>query len=600
MAACGNSPKRRTAPRKNVARAPPARHLDPMVKRSFGRLVLASLCGVALAKAQPAAPTPAAIPVAPANDVPRLAVIISVDQLRADLVLRFRHVYGPGGFARLLNDGADYRETRYLHATTKTAPGHATIATGVPSAVHGIFSNEWVTDLANRRYSAAVQDPEAPLVGLDRAVRSPGGVIERDAGRSPRKLLAPTVGDQLKLRYGTRSRVIGIAGKDRSAILLGGHLADAAYWIEDGRFVSSTYYLTALPAWAQSFNDEKRVDQIFGSTWDRALPVELYDRTQGPDEAPGETTAAYGLSATFPKKLDGGHPQISPDFYEAFDCSPAALDLVTDFAITALRSEKLGTRADPDLLAISYSQPDLAGHLYGPDSHEMMDSIVRLDRALAKLFIALDREVGVNRWIAVLSADHGAAPLPERIQAMDNRIPAGRLDSRRLDTTVAAALDRAFGPAPEGLAWFVRDNNGYRLFPDTLAARRLEPEAVRAVVRDAIRTAPEIGGAWTRAEILGFPWDGETVESYVRRGYPEGRGQDVVFVTKPYFIDRSKAGTTHGMPYDYDQHVPQLWFGRGVKPGVHLERVHVEDIAPTLAGQLGINPPPEARGRRLF
>jgi hypothetical protein len=530
---------------------------------------------------------------------PKLAVVISIDQFRADYLVRFQPHFIEGGFKRLLEGGANYQHNHYRHAVTKTAPGHATILSGVHADVHGIIANEWI-DRTTWQQLESVEDPAFPLVGAAAvAGRSPGGVLEARAGRSPRNFLATTVGDQLKLRFGARSKVFAVAHKDRSAILMGGKLADSAYWINGGRFVTSTYYRDRLPDWAAAFNAQGRIDARFGQTWDRLLAPAIYDAVQGPDDAPGET-ADFGFSRTMPKKIDGGRPQVSPQFYEAFENDPAASEVVAEFVKEAVRQEQLGRHEATDLLCVGFSQIDKVGHSYGPDSHELMDSILRLDRVLADLLAYLDREVGLAHCVIVLTADHGASPLPEHVQAVRPEIPAGRLQTAALDQAVTAALDRAYGPLPADEYWCLRDNFGYHLRPSALQAKKLGVVEAARVVKQALLAWPQIATAFTAEEVAAMVPEGDLLPAASRRSFFPGRSQDVIFVLKPYFMDRPKSGTNHGTPYDYDTHVPQLWFGVGVTPGSHFERTGVDDIAPTLAGLLRVPRPPQAQGRRLF
>jgi hypothetical protein len=528
---------------------------------------------------------------------PRLAVVVVVDQMRADYLVRFRPYFGEGGFKRLLEGGADYQNCHYRHAVTKTAPGHATILSGVHAEVHGIIANEWL-DRATLIQGNAVEDAESPLVGLaPRMDRYPNAILAAKAGRSPRNFLGTTVGDRLKARYGAAAKVLGVADKDRSAILPAGAKADGAYWTEEGIFVTSTYYRPALPEWVAEFNARRNAAHYFDRTWDRLLDESVYNTVQGPDDAPGEEASA-GLAATLPKRVVGKGDPAGGTFLTAFDRTPWNNELVAEMAMRGLEAEQLGRDDIPDLLTVGFSQPDTMGHTYGPDSHEVMDSYLRLDRILAGFFGFLDAKVGAGRWTIVLTADHGVAPLPERIQAERGATAAGRIDGRELDDRVKGALDSAFGPLAEPLFWAVRDNSGYHVNPKALEAKNLSLDRVTTELAAALLRHPGIAAAYTRPQLTATgPLDkwGEMV----RRSYFPARSADVLLVEKPYYQLRAQ-GTTHGTPHNYDTHVPQVWFGAGVPPGVHSEQVGVDDIAPTLAALLGVDPPPEARGRRLF
>ena len=256
-----------------------------------------------------------------AAEPPALVVVIVVDQFRGDYLARFREHFAPGGFNLLLERGANFSDAHYRHSVTKTAPGHAVVLSGVHANVHGIIANDWL-DRATLKRINSVDDATVQPVGDAEprgGVRLPGA---RSAmGSSPRNLLATTVVDEFKLARGGRPKVIAISSKDRSAVLLGGQLADAAYWMDQGRLVSSTYYMKELPAWVRAFNDAGRVESFFGKTWDRLLPVAAYDALQGPDDAPWEY-AALGLGRTLPKRIDGGAATLGPNFYGAFELSP--------------------------------------------------------------------------------------------------------------------------------------------------------------------------------------------------------------------------------------------------------------------------------------
>ena len=544
----------------------------------------------------PGSLTAAEVPSAPTSS-PRLAVVISIDQFRADYLVRFRPYFGEGGFKRLLEGGSDYRNCFYRHAITITAPGHATILSGVHANVHGITANDWV-DRETWEATSNVEDQDSPLVGLPTELVYPA-LLTPKAGRSPKNFQANTVGDQLKIRFGGNSKVFAASNKDRSAILLGGKLADAAYWDENGAFVTSRYYRNDLPAWVAAFNAEHRSEKAYNSAWDRLLEPAVYDAVQGPDDAPGEAVET-GLTRTFPKKITGGTPGISPQFYAALEKAPVTSVILGEFVQAAVREEKLGKHSATDLLCVSFSQIDSVGHSYGPDSHELMDAILRLDRVIADLLNCLDREVGLKNCIVVLTSDHGVSPLPERVQALRPSLPAGRINVAAFNATAQRALDANFGALAKDEYWFIREGLGYHFNPRTLAAKKIRPEDAGRVLQAALLTIPMVAQVYTRAEILAAPPEGDSILAAVRRSYYAPRDRDVVFLLRPYFFDRSPTGTTHGSHYEYDQHVPQLWFGAGVTSGVHLERVGVDDIAPTLAAQLGIPRPPQAQGRELF
>lgn len=525
---------------------------------------------------------------------PKLVVVISIDQLRADYLVRFRPYFVEGGFKRLLEGGTVFENANYRHSLTVTAPGHAQILSGAFSRDHSIISNEWF-DLDSGEIVNSVEDRGSPLVGID--PREMGPVAARNpqkTGRSPKNFHSTTVGDELKKRYGDKSRVISLSNKDRSAILLGGQKADGVYWDEIGRFITSRYYRADLPAWIVAFNAEKRAEAVFDKTWERLLDPAIYDRVQGPDDVVGETTGS-GFTRTFPKRMDGGETTITPKFFDAYDWAPFTTEALGELAQRALVAERLGQHEATDLLAVGFSQIDAVGHTYGPDSHEVMDSVLRLDRVLAAFFDRVNREVGLTHCLIVLTADHGVAPMPEI--ARDH--PAGRVNAAALDDDARRALNAAYGPLPANETWFVRENFCYHFRPAALAAKSISAAAAAIVVQKALRLQPPIAEAYTREELLAAEPTTDSILDMTRRSYNAGRGRDLVVILKPYYFSRAM-GSTHGSPYDYDTHVPMLWFGAGIPRSVRPERVGVDDLAPTLSALLGLPAPPQAKGRRLF
>ncbi len=526
---------------------------------------------------------------------PKLAVVIAVDQMRADYLVRFRPYFVEGGFKRLLEGGADFQNAHYRHGITLTAPGHAQILSGAFSKDHSIIANEWL-DRDSWEMINSVEDRDSPLVGISPGeMPPPAALAPAKTGRSPKNYRTTTVGDELKKRYGAKSKVVAVSNKDRSAILLGGHKADGAYWDEIGRFVTSRYYRPELPAWVVAFNAEKRAEAAFGKTWDRLLDPAIYDKVQGPDDVPGEAVN-FGFTRTFPKRMDGGAATITPKFFDAYDNSPFTTVALGEFAQRALVEEKLGHHEATDLLAVSFSQVDAIGHNYGPDSHEVMDSMLRLDRVLAALLDRIDREVGLKNCVVVLTADHAVAPMPEVARLH----PDGRVKSADLDALGNRALNAAYGPLENGETWFVRDNAAYNFVPAALATKKISAHDAALTLQKAFLASPVIAEAYTRDELLAAPPTTDSVLDMTRRSYNESRGRDLLLVLKPYHYFSRATGSTHGSPNDYDTHVPLLWFGAGVPKSTHTERVGVDDLAPTLSALLGISAPPDAKGRRLF
>ncbi len=528
---------------------------------------------------------------------PALVVVLSIDQFRGDYLTRFRPYFGPDGFNRLM-EGAVFADCHHLHSYTKTGPGHASLLTGVHADVHGIIANDW-RDRNTFTQVSCVGDDAEHIVGLPASAwpRLPG-IDDPFMGRSPRNLLADTIGDELKAQPGSRARVFGVAGKDRAAILMSGHRADAAYFLEWGHMVTSTYYRAELPAWAQQWNDARKADGYFGRTWDRLLPVAEYDKVQGPDDMEGEDATAGRLGRVFPKQITGGVTAPGPNYYSALENTPFENDLVVDFAETLITEEQLGGRAGTtDLLCLGFSANDHIGHLWGPDSHEVMDVTLRTDRLLAEFLHFLDARVGPGRYLVVLTADHGACSTPEHIHALHPETPAGRLDNALISATAEAALNRAFGPLADGGKWTLRDDSWLLLLPGALREKGVDAERARRVAAEALRTLDFIRATYTRGQFE----QGKVADELGRAAqlsFNRARSGEVFYQTVPYYFSRA-TGSNHGSPYDYDTHVPLVWFGGGVKPGERPGRVAVQDLAPTLARLLSLPAPALGHGRVL-
>jgi len=536
-------------------------------------------------------------PLLRATERPALVLVISIDQFRADYLERFREHFGPDGFLLLMEKGADFVDCHYQHSITKTACGHTVMLTGVYADQHGIIGNDWLDRSSYERISC-VGDSSVQILGLPAGVPHLPGIDDPYLGRSPKNLLVTTVGDQLKLARNGQPKVIGISNKDRAAILMTGKSANAAYFMEDGRMVTSTYYMKELPAWVQAWNRAGKTDAYFGKKWERVLPESAY-AIQGPDDMEGEDKVAYGLGDTLPKTVNGGLTAPGPKFYDAFENTPFSNEVLADFAGATIEQEKLGQRPGiTDLLCVSFSANDHIGHLYGPDSQEIMDNVVRMDRTLAEFFKFVDQKVGLAKCTIILTADHGAAPMPEVVHRLSPSIPAGRVNFALIDQTVNRALDTAFGPLADKTRWAVRDDATYLIFPDALKQKKLESSAVEQVIRDALLTVDFIQAAYTRTQFE----HGQINTELGRRAqlsFNLERSGDVFFQPKPYFFSKL-TGTTHGTPYNYDNHVPLVWYGVGVKPGIRTERIGEDDLAPTLANLLGIPAPPRAEGHVLF
>ncbi len=488
---------------------------------------------------------------------PKLLVAIVIDQFRFDYLTRFRSEYRDG-FVKLLERGAVYSNAYYVHFPTVTAVGHSTFLSGATPSVSGIVGNEWY-DRTSGRVVTSVSDEGTELLGGKEGAK----------GSSPRRLLVSTVGDEMKMA-GRTVKEIGVSIKDRSAILPSGHMADGAYWFDDGtgHFVSSTYYGRELPEWVTKMNEAGPVEKYREQAW-RPLGQEG-----------GEPFCTF--AAADKSKACG-----------SIDATPFGNEIVETFAEKAIEAERLGTHEGTDILTISFSSNDYVGHAFGPDSTRVRDMAIRTDRTIGKLLSFLDARLGAGRALVVLTADHGVAPVPEVNQA--RKMPGGRLDAGQLMAAVRAALTARFG---EG-QWLVPGGAAIYLNDAELARRGVDAREARRVAAEAAAAFPHIARVYTRDEEERGEDGTEPVGRAVRNGYYGPRSGDVFVIPEPYYIFAAGKGTTHGTPYNFDSHVPVIFYGAGVKAGVYTERVTVNQVAPTLAAMLGVDAPSGAFGEVL-
>lgn len=516
---------------------------------------------------------------------PRLVVFIVVDQLRYDFLERFSDLFGAGGFRRLVGEGAFFENAHFEHAPTYTATGHAALFTGSFPAEDGIVANGWF-DRELGRVRGAVADPSARLV-------SNGGLASETGASSPRALLGPTLGDQLRLATRMASKVVAVSFKDRSAILPGGLRPSAAYWFNTvaGMFVSSDYYLPQLPPWAVRFNETRRPDRFFGARWELALPEEAYRRAQA------ETLPVQGsaLGDTFPHLVTGGEAKPGELFYRAFELTPFASEHLAEFAAAAIDGEAMGADDDADLLTISFSAPDLIGHAYGPDSREAEDTYVRLDRTLANLLREIDRRVGLDRTVVALTGDHGVMPVPELLTSLG--FESVRISPREVSDVVNHALVARFG-GEKWVAAFLNDQVYLDL--KVLAERKVDPAVAERVAGEAALGIRGVASYLTRSQILDGRLPPGPFARRMANGFHPTRSGDVWILTRPFaMVADTGVATGHGSPYAYDAHVPVILFGPPIRPGRYRRDCSPTDIVPTLASILGIERPAQAVGRVL-
>ncbi|KQW46525.1 MULTISPECIES: alkaline phosphatase family protein [unclassified Roseateles] len=539
------------------------------------------LLSVALASALSACTTTGAPPAA-VPQRPKLLVLMVVDGLPMRQVTGYRYQLAPDGLARFLDRGRWFADAHYGHGHTVTAAGHAVMLSGAHPQRSGIISNEWRNPVTGEPvYNTGdtahtyLDNPTAPL-----------------SGTSPRNLKVETLGDVLRTRA-PESKVIAISGKDRGAILPAGHLGTAyMYMGESGSFSSSTYYMAALPQWVKDFNAAKPADAFFKKTWAPLLPETAYARSV-PDGQPWQVASGNGnrLPAVIGDKMDSPGPR----FYGGLLATPFGDELTLAFARAAVTNEKLGQRGPQDILSVSLSSHDYINHAFGPESRLSHDHVLHLDRHLQGFFQFLDKQVGAGNYVLALTSDHGFSDTPE--WAASQGRDAGRFNSGPSLAAINAALTAKFGV--EKLAR--NFSAAGLLLDDRLAAERgLNFADVQDAAREELLKLPGVATVFTREQLLGA----DTATPYLdamRKSFDPMRAAQLQVVLRPnWIVSYRPGGSTHGSPYDYDTHVPLMFWGPGfVGQGEVKARAEVADLAPTLAALAGLPVPAQSQGRNL-
>ncbi|MBM3165304.1 MAG: alkaline phosphatase family protein [Bacteroidetes bacterium] len=512
----------------------------------------------------------------------KLVVGVVVDQMCYDYLQRFDNNFGMGGFQRFLSKGVNCKNATFNFVPTYTGPGHASIYTGTTPSNHGIVANDWYDRTLQKSVNCV----------LDTTVKTIGS-ISRFGMASPHFLETTTVSDQLKLTY-PQAKVISLSVKDRSAILPGGHLSDGSYWFDfqTGSFITSSYFKESLPTWLTDFNAVHSANNYL-SDWNLLLPQERYSRTL--DDSPYERIISGKKAPVFPYTQE----EIGLGNFAKFVVTPFANTQLTDLAKKAIIAEQLGKRNATDFLCISYSSTDIAGHEFGPYSLEVEDMYLRLNLELERLFQCLDREVGKKNYIVFLTADHAVVPVPQ--QLVDSKLPGGYFNVDSLVVALNLEWQAKYG---EPLVVKCKNLNLYfnreRVAALGLNLTTLQEEAVewmrkQPLVRTAVSAHQlDHGNVWSN-------WD-----NMLARGYTKERSGDVLFMLKPGLIsesedsDEAHRGTTHGTAYNYDTHVPLLWYGNGIKKGNIYRPIAITDIAATLVYFLELQRPASMTGEPIY
>ncbi|MCX6189531.1 MAG: alkaline phosphatase family protein [Bacteroidetes bacterium] len=505
-------------------------------------------------------------------DRPKLVVGIVVDQMKFDYIYRYWNKLGDGGFKRLVREGFECSNTKYNYSPTVTGPGHASIYTGSTPHSHGIVSNDWY----NRTLHKDVYCVD------DSSVNSIGG-SSKSGSMSPRNLLVNTIGDELKLATNFKAKVIGIALKDRGAILPAGHAANAAYWFDSksGNWITSSYYMTELPRWVETFNALKYPEKYNSQKWNTLLEISQYTESTV-DNTPYENLFKGETTPTFPHDF----ALLAAKDFENVRRSPFGNTLTKDFAKAAILNEQLGAHDVTDMLCLSFSSTDYIGHQFGTNAIETEDCYLRLDKDIEDLLIFLDKTIGKKNVLLFLTADHGAVPNPQFL--LDHKFNAGFFDSKEIGKTVKTFLQNEYN---DSLLFEALGDQCIYLNQNLIEARKLSLESITYKIATVLMKLPEIANAYP-ANLLNNDENTQKIIHLFQLGYNPSRSGDVYYSLLPNYIESAnKKGTTHGAAYSYDTHVPLFFYGYNIAPGTNNSPINITDIAPTISSILKIEFP---------
>jgi predicted AlkP superfamily pyrophosphatase or phosphodiesterase len=512
---------------------------------------------------------------------PKIVVGLVIDQMRWDYLYRYSNRYTDGGFNRLLKKGYSFENTLISYTPTYTAPGHACIYTGSIPAIHGIIGNNWY-DKINQKKMYCTQDTTAKGLGND----------DEEGRMSPRNLWTTTITDELRLSNNFRSKVIGIALKDRGAILPAGHSANAAYWYDDntGKWITSSYYMEKLPSWVNNFNARDEAASMMSKDWNTLYPINTYSLSTADDKI-YENNLQYTKSHTFPYSLSS----ITKGKYSTFKYTPYASTFTFNFAKQAIENEKLGTGNVTDFLAVSISSTDYMGHTFGPNSVEAEDTYLRLDKDIADFLNYLDAKMGRDNYLIFLSADHGVAHIPNFLK--ENKIPADVFTESINMKELNKLIEDSFG-----IKKCILSIENYQVYIDIalLNINRKDVAVIKMFILDWLRAKPFVTHAF---ELSSLPVTtiAEPIKTMLTNGYLPARSGDIQILIKPGYFDggNSNKGTAHGLWNPYDAHIPLLFYGWAIKHGKTSRETYMTDIAPTIAALLQIQMPSGCVGKVL-
>jgi len=514
---------------------------------------------------------------------PKLIVGIVVDQMRYDYLYRFQDKFGKGGFKKLMADGFNCKNANYNYVPTYTGPGHASIYTGTTPALHGIISNKWYDKLIGKNVYCCD----------DKSVATCGEGGKEEGEMSPKRCVTTSVGDELRLATNKKSKVFGIALKDRGAILPAGHTANAAFWFSSktGNWISSTYYNPTLPTWVNDFNSQKLADKYLSQKWETSFPIANYTESLS-DDNPYEEAFKGEEKPVFPHDL----PTLKTknESYGILKEIPFGNSLTKDFAIKTITAENLGKGATTDMITISFSSTDYVGHRFGISSIELEDTYIKLDKDLEELLTFLETNIGKENVVLFLTADHGAVENPQYL--IDNKINAAYVDEKKMEENLRALLKQNFA---DSLILSFSNEQVFFNHP-LIESKKLKYEEIENFCYKFLSSQALVRQVISKQNLLNNQYS-ETPLSLLQKGFSPARSGDLVIVFEPSVLELSygKKGTSHGAPYSYDTHVPLLWWGQKIKNGGTAKQISITDIAPTISQFLNIQYPSGCTGKPI-
>ncbi|MFD2286534.1 alkaline phosphatase family protein [Pedobacter petrophilus] len=498
---------------------------------------------------------------------PKLVVGLVVDQMRWDYLYRYYNRYTNGGFKRLINEGFSAENTYIPYTPTYTACGHTCIYTGSVPAIHGIIGNDWY-DAETKKNMYCTEDTSVVTVG---------STPSSEGNMSPKNMLSNTITDELRLATNFKGKVIGISLKDRGSILPAGHAANAAYWYQGstGNWITSSYYMTEVPAWIADYNKLKLANKFYAKNWETLYPINTYTNSTSDEQA------YEGKLSTFPHSL----AQFVDKNYDAIRSTPYGNTITLDLAKLAILSEDLGKDNITDFLALSCSATDYVGHQYGPNSIEAEDTYLRLDKDFEEFFNYLDKQVGKGNYTIFLTADHGAAHVPGFMQK--NKLPAGVVSDR----DIAAKLNTFLNDKYKVNNLVLRSMNNQIIFDhDKTDNLNVSFDVIKSASIEFLKKLDGFANVVDISKISQSTLP-EVQKKMITNGYNAKRSGDLYYILNPNWFNGSSTGTTHGNWNPYDAHIPLVFMGWGIKPGASNKTHYMTDIAPTLAALLHIQMP---------